>query len=124
MARRLPPYSSGRREVRYEIATGEQTIVHELGYLQPVRLLETGTDYVEHGTDVYSIVDGDPLSAMTESRRSVAISRGSWETRVATTSTLTSTEASFLVTNILEAFEGGRRVFAKTWHSEHARELV
>jgi putative CocE/NonD family hydrolase len=123
-ARRLPPYSAGRREVRYEIGTREQVIVHELGYLQPVRILETGTDYVEQGSDLYSIVDGEPLSARTESRRSIAISRGSWRTRVETTSTLTSTAEAFLVSNLLEAFEGSRRVFVRSWHGEHPRELV
>jgi uncharacterized protein len=122
--RRLPPYSNGSREVRYEIATGMQSIIHELGYLQPVRVLEPGTDYVEQGRDVYTILEDDPLSAQTRSERSVSISRGSWQTRVETTSTLTSTLKSFQVTNILEAFEGPRRVSARTWHSTVPRDCV
>jgi putative CocE/NonD family hydrolase len=122
--RRLPPYSSGSREVTHEIATGMQSIVHELGYLQSVRVLDPGTDYVEQGRDVYSLLEDDPLSAQTRSERSVSISRGSWQTRVETISTLTGTVDSFQVTNVLEAFEGPRRVFARTWHSTVPRDCV
>jgi uncharacterized protein len=98
--------------------------VHELGYLQPIRILDTGTDYVESGRDVYMIVEDAPLSAETRSERSVALSRGQWRTRVETRSTLTGTQDALHVTNLMEAFEGSRRVFARTWHSAIPRDFI
>src|ERR1700736_1244452 len=122
--RRLGPRSSDSREVRHEQGSGSLSIVHELGYLQPVRILDTGTDYVESGRDVYTVVEGEPLSAETRSERSVALSRGPWQTRVETRSTLSATPDAFQVTNLLEAFEGNRRVFARTWHATIARDFT
>jgi hypothetical protein len=43
---------------------------------------------------------------------------------VQTTSTMTSTATEFLVDDMLEAFEGGRRVFVKTWSRSFPRDLV
>jgi putative CocE/NonD family hydrolase len=122
--RRLGPRTVDRSEARHEVGSGEVSIVHDLGYLQPVRLLDTGTDYVESGRDLYMIVEGQSLSAETRSERSIAISRGQWQTRVETSSTLSATIDSFLVTNLLEAFEGSRRVFAQTWHSTVPRDCI
>jgi hypothetical protein len=59
----------------------------------------------ESGRDVYTIVDGEPLSAETRSERSISISRGNWQTRIETSSMLSATIDSFDVTNLLEAFE-------------------
>jgi hypothetical protein len=89
-----------------------------------VRILDTGTDYVESGRDVYTVVENEPVSAETRSERSVALSRGQWQTRVDTTSTLSATQDTFHVTNLLEAFEGNRRVFARTWHSTIPRDFT
>jgi len=122
--RRLGARTVDRCEVCHDVGTGQLSIVHELGYLQPVRLLDTGTDYLEGGRDRYTVVDGEPLSAQTRSERSIAISRGQWQTRVETSSTLSATIESFHVTNLLEAFEGSRRVFARTWHSTVPRDCT
>jgi hypothetical protein len=122
--RRLGPRASDSRDVRHELGSGTLSIVHELGYLQPVRIVDTGTDYVESGRDVYNVVEDEPLSAETRSERTVAFSRGPWQARIETRSTLSSTRDAFHVTNLLEAFEGRRRVFARTWHSTIARDLT
>jgi uncharacterized protein len=122
--RRLGPRTVDRCEASHEAGSGKVSISHELGYLQSIHLLDTGTDYIESGRDLYTIVEGQPLSAETRSERTIAISRGLWQTRVETSSTLSATIDSFHVTNLLEAFEGSRRVFARTWHSTVPRDLT
>jgi hypothetical protein len=73
---------------------------------------------------VYRIVEGDPLSATTRSERSIAIGRGDWRTRVETVSTMSATAGDYHVTNMLEAYEGDTRVFAKTWHAVIPRDFT
>src|SRR5262249_33834028 len=109
--------SDGRREVRRDQATGAIEIINDLTYFRPLRFLDTGLEYLDRGRDVYRIVEGDPLSAATRSERSIAIGRGDWRTRVETVSTMSATASDYHVTNMLEAYEGDTRVFAKTWHA-------
>jgi putative CocE/NonD family hydrolase len=74
--------------------------------------------------DLYSIQEHDPLSARVTCDRSYELARGDWRIRVQTTSTMTSMATEFLVDDKLEAFEGGRRVFVKTWSRSFPRDLV
>lgn len=81
-------------------------------------------DYEPRGRDTFTIVDDDPLSAVVRCERTVRIARGRWQTRVETTSKMSSDGRTFIVTNALEAFEGNVRVFSKAWTSTIPRALV
>jgi uncharacterized protein len=108
-------------EVRHEVVAGR----HELTFRQDYggrRRLEDGLEFETYGEDVFTILDGDPLSAVTRSDRTDALSRGDWHVRVDTSSVLSGNAESFLVTNVVEGFEGDVRVFAKTWNLELPRE--
>jgi uncharacterized protein len=108
-------------EVRHGVVAGR----HELTFRQDYggrRRLEDGLEFETYGEDVFTILDGDPLSAVTRSDRTDALSRGDWRVRVATSSVLSGNAESFLVTNVVEGFEGDVRVFAKTWNLEIPRE--
>jgi hypothetical protein len=110
------------REVRRDVATGTVEVIStaDAGH----RLLGDGLEYREQERDVFRITDGDPLSAMVRCDRTLTVGRGPWRTAVRTTSTMSATAAAFLVTNVLDAYEGDRRVFTKTWHAEVPRDHV
>jgi hypothetical protein len=88
------------------------------------RIVANGIEQDSFISNVYTIREGDPLSAHVECRRVTSIGRGAWQVRVETVSTMTADADSFYVTNILEAFEGNGRVFAKTWDMKIARDLL
>jgi putative CocE/NonD family hydrolase len=110
------------REVRREVATGTVEVIAtaDAGH----RLLDDELEYREQERDVFAITDGDPLSAMVRCDRALTVGRGPWRTEVRTTSTMSATATTFLVTNVLDAYEGDRRVFTKTWHAELPRDHV
>ena len=112
----------GGREVRRDVATGTVEVIAtgDVGH----RLLGDGLEYREQERDVFRITDGDPLSAMVQCDRTFAVGRGQWQATVRTMSTLSATASSFQVTNVLDAYEGGRRVFTKTWHTQIPRDGV
>ena len=83
-----------------------------------------GLVYDARVTDVFTIVEDDPLSASVRSERSVAIARGDWRTRIEAVSTMSADRDAFIVTNELDAFEGDRRIFGRTWHARVPRDLV
>jgi uncharacterized protein len=122
----MPPHEplggGSGREVRRDVGTGtvEVTSTGDAGH----RLLDDGLEYREQERDAFRITDGDPLSATVRSDRTFSVGRGEWQTTVAVTSTMSATAAAFLVTNVLDAYEGDWRVFAKTWHIEVPRDFV
>ena len=122
----MPPHEllggAGGRELRRDVATGAVQVISTAdgGH----RLLDDGLEYREQERDSFEITDGDPLSAMVRSDRNFAVGRGPWQTRVRTTSTMSATAGTFQVTNVLDAYEGDRRVFTRTWHAEVPRDCV
>lgn len=71
----------------------------------------------------WSIVDGDPLSARGEVVTTTLRRRGPWSVRVETRTVMTVTKDHWLVAATLEAFEGDRRAFARTWDTSIPRDL-
>jgi putative CocE/NonD family hydrolase len=112
------------RTVRYDVATGRWDLTADLVYFGSFRISENGVEYRERGRDVFSIVEGDPLSAEAGSEWSISVGRGGWGTRVETSSSMTADVEAFRVTNALDAYEGEARVFAKTWAFAVPRDLV
>jgi uncharacterized protein len=113
---------SSRREVRRDVATGRIEIIGAAD--EGHRLLDDGLEYREQERDVMRITDGDPLSAMVECERTVTVARGDWRATIRTSSSMSATSAAFLVTNVLDAWEGDRRVFTKTGHADVPRADV
>jgi hypothetical protein len=112
----------GRRIVR-DLGSGAAEVVVELP-AGGARRLPGGLELDDGGSDRFRIVEGDPLTARAESRWRIAIGREGWRTRVETFSTLASDAESFGVTNELHAFEGERRVFARSWSASIPRDHV
>jgi uncharacterized protein len=125
----LPPHEAlgsrgEERSMERDARTGLVRIVAKASHFPSTHLLDSGICYDEDGTDVYQIVLGEPLSALTVSERSITIARGGWQTRVETQSTLSASAEAFLVTNTLEAYERDARVFARSWYRSVPRDGV
>ena len=111
------------RTTHLDQVTGKLTITDksERGY---TRLIESGLENDYTSIDTFSIIEGQPLSAAAQSDRHIIIGRADWQTRIETSSLMTSTATHFQVTNTLHAYEGDVRVFAKTWDFKVLRDLV
>jgi hypothetical protein len=88
------------------------------------RLLDDGLIYREQERDVMRITGGAPLSAIVECERAFTVGREEWQVTVRTSSSMSATAAAFQVRNVLDGYEGDRRVFTKTWHTEVPRDGI
>jgi hypothetical protein len=78
-----------------------------------------------HATqEVFGIAENDPLSATGEIRHTVVSRRNDWSIRVETQVALSATLEHFRVEAELDAFEGGRRVFSRSFDVSVPRDLV
>ena len=66
----------------------------------------------------------DPLSAIAECRRLMGVARGDWQARVEATHKMSADAEDFLVSVLLDAYEGDSRVFSKSWTFRFPRDLV
>jgi len=88
------------------------------------RFIASRLELDERAESVYSITDGQPLSAAAKCDRRIELRRGDWQARVETSSHMTSDAQSFCVTNHLDAYEEETRVFSKTWTLRVPRDYV
>ena len=119
----LEPGPAGRKLVR-DIATGrlEQVFDWDLG--GTIKLVPIGLVSSDVSHTVYSIVDGDPLSASVRFRAATGMAREGWAARAEVESTMTADAEAFHVTSSLDAYEGETRVFARTWSWRFPRDCV
>ena len=122
----VPPHeplgAGAAREVRRDVATGTVTVISTAD--EGHRLRGEGLEYREHEQDVLRITDGQPLSATVECSRAFSVGRADWQVTIRTASTMSATVGAFQVTNVLDAYEGDRRVFTKTWHTDVPRDCA
>ena len=121
----LVPAQPVGRSLERDVATGR----HELTWGQDFRLgshrrLDSGLAWTTGGVDVFTIVEGDPLSAATKSMWSASLERDDWKVRIETSSTLSADAESFHVTNAIDAYEGNTRVHASMRTHTVPRDLV
>jgi hypothetical protein len=112
------------RSIRRDLATGlvEQVFDWDLGgsvRLVPIDLVSEDTSHT-----VYSLVEGDPLSASVRFRMTTGMARGDWSTRAEVASTMSADAEAFHVTSSLDAYEGATRVFARAWSWRFPRDNV
>ena len=81
---------------------------------QANRLLDQNLTLETASTVRWEIQEDDPLSASNIVENSWQARRDEWDVRVVTRSTLTADVDHFHLTTLVEAFESGRRVRAKT----------
>jgi uncharacterized protein len=71
----------------------------------------------------YWIDPEDPTSARATSTHEFVNQRPDWNTQVTTSTTVSCDSQSFYVEADLEAFEAGKRVFARSWNRRIPRQL-
>jgi putative CocE/NonD family hydrolase len=101
-------------EIRMELISDDGCIL----------LCDNGMEAEDFGHEVYSIHEGDPLSAAVHIRRKLEYRRGDWQVRIETDSKMTADADSFHLSNHLEGYEKGNRVFAKSWTTTIPRDYV
>ncbi|MEK7329146.1 MAG: peptidase S15, partial [Chloroflexota bacterium] len=102
-----------KREIHRDAISGRHTLVdhNDAGCVR----YPGGLEYDNDTTDIFTIVEGDPLSATVRCDRSAELRRGDWRVRLETSSVMTSDATTFRVTNTVDAYEEHTRVFSKTW---------
>ncbi|HEU4448983.1 MAG TPA: CocE/NonD family hydrolase [Gaiellaceae bacterium] len=114
----------GGRFLRRDLATGlvEQVFDWDLGGVQ--RLLASGLETSDTSHTVYSVRDGDPLSAAVRFHATSGMARGDWSMLSEVTSAMTADAEAFHVTTQLDVYEGATRIFARTWTHGFPRDHV
>jgi len=75
---------------------------------------ESGTTLTTDSHDVYSIVEGEPLSAFTTSTRAIALERDDWRVRVNCEATMRSDADEFVVDDHVMVWDGDAMVFERS----------
>jgi putative CocE/NonD family hydrolase len=99
--------SRARRIVR-DLASGSWRLEQDV--VEWTRLRESGLVFGERGSDVFTIVEGDPLSARIDRHYRHELQRGSWRVACETRTSLSATATDFILGTELEVFEGDERV--------------
>ncbi|MEW2267771.1 CocE/NonD family hydrolase [Streptomyces sp. NPDC047853] len=89
-----------------------------------VRFEEIGLDVGRRAYERYASVADDFTSVSGESTWTMGFRRDEWDVRVVTHTRLTCDEDSFFVDATLDGYEGGRRVFSRTWNESVPRDLL
>ena len=111
------------RSFAYDVATDTMTYasISDSG-LQ--RIDAIGLELEEIARKIYRITSDDPLSADNLIHWTTRRSRDDWRTRVETRTRMRASGDQFLIDAELDAYEGERRVFSRSWHAEIPRDLV
>ncbi|MEM7121467.1 MAG: CocE/NonD family hydrolase [Pseudomonadota bacterium] len=115
------PYS---RRVERDDVTGELVQSVSMGGGM-ARLNKLGWEFGSSVDHRFSVRDGDPTSARIDIAWTVRFRRPDtgFDVSAKTNSTITCTKDSFIFSADQEAFEGDKRVQAKTWNTEVKRDL-
>jgi uncharacterized protein len=105
-----------RGRVRIERAGEDgRTTVHVVRNLGAIRISEVELALKALGAERYSILPEDPSAARSETERRAEFKRGAWHAAVATRTVLTSEGGNWRFLADLDAYEGGVRIFARSW---------
>jgi uncharacterized protein len=118
----LPGHPFGQR-VHTDPSTG-RTEIENFGEFGGGSLHPDGLR-VENGyRDLFTLEEHDPRTAAVRCERTIDMKRDDWHARIETVSTMSGDHEDFLVTNTVDAFEHGVRVFARTWDVRIPRDHV
>jgi uncharacterized protein len=115
---------SGGRYLRKEHATGRVEQIFDWALGGSLRFLDIGLDSGDTSHCVYSIVEGDPLSAEVRFHAASDMGRGDWQTRAEVTSSMTCDAKTFYVEARLDVHENGEMIFTRSWDLDFPRDNV
>lgn len=87
-----------------------------------IRFSDNGLEMESRLEQSYTVYDGDPVATAQTVRQHLAYRRGDWQVSITTKSSLSSDDRHFLVTNLINAYEGRTRVFSRTSTAKIARD--
>jgi uncharacterized protein len=114
---------SFERSFAYDVATDTMTYT-SISDSGRQRIDAIGLELEEIARKIYRIKSDDPLSADNLIHWTTRRSRGEWHVRVETRTRMRATRERFLIDAELDAYEGERRAFSRSWHTEIPRDLV
>jgi putative CocE/NonD family hydrolase len=109
---------------RRDLATGLVEKIFDWDLGGSTRLVDADLETSDASHCVYSIVEGDPLSAAVRFRASSGMGRGDWKAVSEVTSSMTSDRESFHVQTQLDVTENDERVFTREWSFTIPRDNV
>jgi putative CocE/NonD family hydrolase len=110
--------------LRRNLATGLVEKVFDWDLGGSTRLVAADLETSDASHCIYSIVDGDPLSAAVRFRASSGMGRGDWSMRSEVTSSMTSDRDSFHVETRLDVQDRGKKIFSRSWTFAIPRDHV
>ena len=110
--------------LRRDLATGVVEKVFDWDLGGSLRLVGADLETSDSSHCVYSIVEGDPLSAKVEFRASSGMGRGDWSMLSEVTSSMTSDRENFHVRTHLDVTEDGVQIFSRDWSFSIPRDHV
>ena len=114
----------GGRFLRKEHATGRVEQIFDWALGGSLRFLDIDLDSGDTSHCVYSIVEGDPLSAEVRFHAASDMGRGDWQTRAEVTSSMTCDAEAFHVESTLDVHENGEVIFTRSWSFDFPRDQV
>jgi putative CocE/NonD family hydrolase len=111
------------RTVEYDLGSAVQRVEVKRDDGRSV-LEEIGVEMEFRKTLRFWIHPSDPTSARAQADYELAHRAEGWDTLVKTRSLLSCTTSDYLFEAVLEAFEGGRRIFLRSWTQRIARDLA
>jgi putative CocE/NonD family hydrolase len=112
--------SSASGESLYRVSTD----VNEDDGPALTRIEETRMEHGHSTVEEFSIAESDPLSAKAKIFHDAVFRRDGWSTRVRTRTRMVSDSSDFHLEAEIEAFEGDRRVYHRTWSVSVPRDGV
>jgi uncharacterized protein len=110
--------------LRRDLATGLVEKVFDWDLGGSTRLVDADLETSDASHCVYSIVEGDPLSAAVRFRASSGMGRGDWKMLSEVTSSMTSDRESFHVEMQLDVTENDEKIFSREWTFAIPRDHV
>ncbi|WP_223636420.1 CocE/NonD family hydrolase [Planococcus sp. 4-30] len=110
MEREIMREAGRTREISHNTVTNEW-VLNDFSDEGCRRLPENGLEYGSTNKNVYRITEGDPLSASVVCDWTLTVGREDWQTRLESSSTMTSDASKFYITSGLKAYEGDKIVY-------------
>ena len=108
--------AKGRRKLTHDVGPGRHEIAVDQDHLPGrVRLVAAEREVGEWGTNTYSIVEGDPLSASVRCERIVEVAGRDWNAVTEVDGSMTCDEHNFFVETHVRALDGDTTFFERTW---------
>ena len=107
-----------------ETAPPEKSTILQRDGVRIERIDRLGLELSAQSQSRYHLEGNDPLSATAELRRTLTMARDTWNIRVETQMSLSSTRTDFLLRGSLRAWEGTNEVCHREWDRSIPRDFV